>query len=231
MDYLAQDILYIAMGIVFAMVLLGYIAYRRHWPGGGYLLALVFLLTTTGLADIIFRWNPNPSVVLLAGSLNVLCFLLNLTILLHYSVENYLKSKIGLEPLWLFLILYLPALLVSGIYTLTPLMISGIITSAIGFQPIYGSGYWTLVGYGAALFLLTLHFNIMTLVRGKLEEKNQSVFLMFVLFLLGYFYCSVLIFPFIYRTVNFASPLPTTFAILVLVYAYIHYHYFSMGEL
>ena len=40
-----------------------------------------------------------------------------------------------------------------------------------------------------------------------------------------------LILPFLFNTVNFASPLPTSFAIMVLVYAYIKYDYFSLENL
>lgn len=232
MNYYSQDLLYILLGIFFIFVLLGYTIYRRHLPTGGYLLGLVFLLSLAGLSDMIFRWNPNPSLVLSASSLNVLCFSFSLSIILNYSIVHFFKGKIGLKPLWLFLALYLPALIVASLYAFSPLMISGMLSNPLGFQPIFNSGYWALVFYGVFLFLLSTLLNLILAFKGKsLDEKNQSVFLLFILFLVVYFYSSVLIFPFLYRTVNFASPLPTTFAILVLVYAYIRYGYFSLEKI
>ena len=106
MNYYSQDLLYILLGIFFIFVLLGYTIYRRQLPTGGYLLGMVFLLSMAGLSDMIFRWNPNPSLVLFASSLNVLCFSFSLSIILKYSIVHFFKDKIGLKPPWLFLLLH-----------------------------------------------------------------------------------------------------------------------------
>ena len=232
MNYFYQDIFYISLGIFFIFVLLGYILYRRHLPTGGYLLSLVFLLSMAGLSDMIFRWNPNPSWVLSASSLNVFCYSFALTIILNYSIVHFFKDRIGLEPAWLFLILYLPALIVTSIYLFSPLMVSYVLSSPLGFQLAYSPGYWALIVYGAILVLPSALLNLIIAFQGKsADDANQSIFLLFVLLLVAFFYGSVLVFPFLYRTVNFASPLPTAFAILVLVYAYIRYEYFSLEKI
>jgi hypothetical protein len=231
MDYFYQDMLYFLIGLFFFLFLAGYMIYHRRFPRGGFLLlGLILLLSTASLSDLAFRVNPHPNIVLFADSLNIFCYTLILAILLHYSLA-YSSEK----PVWTetksYLALYLPALIISALYALSPLMVAGIVSGSIGFQLSYNPGYWVIVIYGIFLSLSCVYLNLEHLGRDKSPaEINRSIFLLFTLLLLAYFYNASLILPFLFRTVNFASPLPTSFAIMVLVYAYTKYNYFSLEK-
>jgi hypothetical protein len=232
MEYFLQDMLYFLIGLAFFFVLAGHMLYRRRFPrGAGSLLGLVLLLSTAGLSDLAFRLYPQPNLVLLADSVNVFCYAFILAIFLHYSLAYSAKQTIWTETK-LYLALYLPALAISGFYALSPLMISGLVASPLGFQLDYNPGYWIVVLYGLSLTLSCIYLNLGHIESSKpAGEKNRSVFLLFTLLLLVYFYNSSLILPFLFQTVNFASPLPTTFAIMVLTYAYLRYNYFALEQL
>jgi hypothetical protein len=225
--YFYQDLSYIIISVVFIAYLFGYAEIHRRIPKGFFLLLLLtLLLSTGGLSDMVFRWNPDPTLVILADSLNVFCFSFALTIILHYSAlyfykNDFLAASKGYR--WL----YLPACLLTFVYILSPLMIKGIVSNPIGFQLKYAPGYWLIVLFGALLGLAALLINFGIVLHSRNEnEKNRSLFMLFVLILTLYFYSSVMFLPFLFNAVNFASPLPMTFAVIVLVYAYIKYGYF-----
>lgn len=232
MSYYYQDTFYVSLGILILLFLLGYMLLRRRFAKGSpLLLSLILLFSTAGISDLVFRWNPRPVAVLYADSLNLFCFVFSLAILAHFSVIHFSRN-----PAWretkIYALLYLPALLISALHILTPLMIDGITSGPIGFQLSYNWGYWAVVAYGAVFGLLSAALNIGIILSGPSpREKNHSLFLLFVLILSLYFYNSSLILPFLYRMVNFASPLPTTFAILVLTYAFIKYNFFTLEGL
>jgi len=229
MVYFIQDTLFVALSIFLLFFLLGYMALRHRFPKGSPLLcALILLFSSAGLSDLAFRFSPNPVVVLYADSLNLFCFVFSLAILSHFSLVHFSKN-----PIWthskFYLILYLPALIIAVLHTLSPLMISGIVSGPIGFQLSYNWGYWLIVIYAALFGLHSVLLNLIIIVKNPVAaEKNHSVFLLLVLLLSLYFYNSSLILPFLYRMVNFSSPLPTTFAILILTYTFIRYHYFTL---
>jgi hypothetical protein len=229
MAYFIQDTLYVALSIFLLFFLLGYMALRRRFPKGSPLLfALILLFSCAGLSDLAFRFSPNPVIVLYADSLNLFCFVFSLAILSHFSLLHFSKN-----PLWThtksYLLLYLPALIIAALHILSPLMISGIISGPIGFQLNYNWGYWLIVIYAALFGFHSIALNLIIIVKNPLAaEKNHSIFLLLVLLLSLYFYNSSLILPFLYRMVNFASPLPTTFAVLILTYTFIRYNYFTL---
>jgi|GEM_PF-1337046 len=229
MKYFYQDILYVSLSVVLLLVLVIHMLARRRFPKGSpLLLGLMLLLSTAGLSDIAFRFNPRPDIVLLADSLNVFCFSFALAIILHFSLA-YFSPNQRLTRTKLYLLLYAPALVISGLHALSPLTIHGIISGPIGFQLSYNWGYWIIVAYGVLFGLYSLFLNVdMIFIKKDPAEKNRAAFLVFVLLLIAYFYQSSLIFPFLFRMVNFASPLPTTCAVLVLAYAYIKYRYFTL---
>jgi hypothetical protein len=229
MDYFFQDMLYCLISLSSLFCLAGYMIYRRHFPRGGLLLlGLILLLSTAGLSDLVFRVNPHPSIVLFSDSLNVFCYAFALVILLHYSLAYSSQKEVWTE-IRSCLVLYLPALVLSSCYALSPFMISGIVSGSIGFQLSYNPGYWVIVIYGIFFSLSCIYLNLGHLGREKPPaEINRAIFLLFTLLLLAYFYNASLILPFLFRTVNFASPLPTSFAVMILAYAYIKYNYFSL---
>ncbi|MEE8637593.1 MAG: hypothetical protein V3T21_00950 [Candidatus Margulisiibacteriota bacterium] len=227
--YFYQDISYVIISIIFLLFLVGHMFYYRRFTRGSFhLLGLILMLSTAGLSDLAFRWNPRPIIVLYADALNVFCFVFALAILLHYSLVHFFKSRLWTETKF-YWTLYLPALVISALHVLTPLMIAGIFFGPIGFQLSYNAGYWAIVIYGMGFSLLSVFLNLGIIVKDTSpSEKNQSVFLLFTHLLLIYFYSSSLILPFLFNMFNFVSPLPTTFAIIVLAYAYVKYNYFSL---
>ncbi|MFH1347593.1 MAG: hypothetical protein ABIH22_02775 [Candidatus Margulisiibacteriota bacterium] len=231
MAYYYQDISYILGSILLLLFLVGEMLHFRHLPKGGpLLLGLTLLLSTAGLSDLIFRSNPNPTIILFADSLNVFCFTFALAIILNYSLVYFSKN-----PLWsekkAYLVLYIPALIISALHALSPMMIKGVLWGPISYQLNYNPGYWIIVAYGISFAFLSILFSLSAARKIQSpSEKNQSLLLVCVLILLTYFYNSSLILPFLFKTVNFASPLPTTFAILLLVYGYIEYNYFSLEK-
>jgi hypothetical protein len=226
--YFYEDILYIAGNILLLLFLFGYKVYSGRLARGSFmLLSLILLLSTAGLSDMAFRWNPNPNVVLLAAALNVFCFVAALSILLHFSMIYFHPTKFWKNVIFCS-VYYFPVLVITGFQLFSPLLISGIITGPVGFRLVYNPAYLIIVLYAAALVLLTVLFNLATIVRDPhFEKKNQSAFLLFILLLVVYFYSASLVLPFLFGTVNFASPLPTTFAVLILAYTYIRYNYFT----
>ena len=124
MIYFYQDILLAAINIFLLTFLVGYMIYHQRFThGGNLLLALIIMLSTAGISDMIFRWNPNPTLILLADSFNVFCFLFTLTILLHFSLFSFTRSVLLRENKF-YLLLYFPPVILSFLYALTPLMIS-----------------------------------------------------------------------------------------------------------
>jgi hypothetical protein len=232
MEYFYQDLFYFLIGLAFFFFLAGYMFYRRCFPrGAGLLLGLILLLSTAGLSDLAFRVYPWANLVLLADSVNVFCFTFILAIFLHYSLAYSAKQTVWTRTK-LYLVFYLPALAISGFYALSPVMVGGLITGPLGFQLNYNPGYWIVVLYGLTLTLASIYLNLGHIESSKpAGEKNRSVFLLFTLLLLVYFYNASLILPFLFQTVNFASPLPTTFAVMVLTYAFLKYNYFSLEPL
>jgi len=229
--FFAEDLFsIIASGLVF-FFFLGYLIYRGQFSNGKLLLGLVFLLSLSGLSDMVFRFNSNANMVVLADGLNVVCYTLVLALILDYSTVYFFSNPLAMP--WInFILIYLPPIFISAVYILTPWMVSGITQNkGIGFNLSYNSGYWVLLAYGAIMFLLSLAFVLIDLWRDPdSEDRSESLFTLFILVLLGYFYCSVIIFPFWLKMVNFASPLPTTFAGLALVYSYIVYGYFALNR-
>jgi hypothetical protein len=232
MVYFYQDISYVIISIIFLLFLVGHMLYcRRFQKGSLLLLVLILMLSTAGLSDLAFRWSPRSSVVLCADTLNVLCFVFALAILLHYSLVHFSKNRLWAEVKF-YWVLYLPALIISVLHILTPLMIAGVISGPIGYQLSYNSGYWIIVIYGIGFSLLSILLNLGIIAKDTSpSEKNQSIFLLFTHLLLIYFYTSSLILPFLFNLANFVSPLPTTFAIIVLAYAYVKYNYFSLENI
>ena len=229
--FFAEDLFAIvASGLVF-LSFLGYLINKGQFSKGKLLLALVFLLSLSGLSDMVFRFNSNANLVVLADGLNVICYTLVLALILDYSTVYLFRNPLAM-PIISFILIYLPPIVISAVYILTPWMVSGITQNAsLGFKLSYNSGYWVLLVYGAMLFLLSLGFILVDLWRDPDPEgRSESLFTLFILFLLGYFYCSVIIFPFWLKMVNFASPLPTTFAGLVLAYSYIVHGYFALNR-
>jgi hypothetical protein len=220
--YFYQDLISVLLGLG----LLGLMVVRVRLKGPSYLLLfLVFICSLAGLTDALFRWNPNSLVVLMADSLSAFCYLMGLGIFLHYSLFYEKQEQLGK---WYYLA-YLPGLILSFLYVWTPLMVKGITRSFFGFQISYGPGYYWLIIYGLLYFVLILFFNGRVVFSFReWKEKERTFYLLFSFFLFFYFYSSVIIFPFLYGMVNFASPFPVVFAALVMVYAHLKYNYFSM---
>ncbi|KPJ68301.1 hypothetical protein AMJ44_06790 [candidate division WOR-1 bacterium DG_54_3] len=228
MIYFYQDIAFVSISILFLFFLAGRMLFFRRFPKGSpFLLGLILIFSTAGLSDLAFRWTLSPTILLSADALNVFCFVFALAILSHYSLTHFFKGGLWADFKF-FWMLYAPALVISALHIFTPLMIDRVFSCSKDLQLCYNSGYWVIVIYGIGFSLLSLLLNFGILAKSKdLHEKNQSIFLLLVLLLLIYFYTSSLILPFFFNIVNFVSPLPTTFAIAVLVYAHIRYHYFS----
>ncbi len=228
MVYFMQDIFsYLASALVF-FALLAYAIYKKR-SNLQLLLASVFLMSSAALSDMLFRWNPNPNIVVLADGMNVFCYSFIMAIMLHFSVVYFFKNTIPSLPSRFYLALYLPPLVLSAVYILTPFMVTGIIHNPTGFKLNYGGSYWVLIAYGMALAALSLLFILWILLEDRdPEERNQTIFVLFVLILVSYFYSSALIFPFLNNLVNFASPLPMTFGILIMVYCYFVHGYFAI---
>lgn len=231
MPYFYQDISYVLGSILLLLFLVGEMIHFRRLPKGGpLLLCLILLLSTAGLSDLIFRSNANPTIILFADTLNVFCFTFALAIIFNYSLVYFFKDNFWADARY-HILLYVPALVISVMHTLSPTMIKGIVWGPVGYQLNYNPGYWAIVIYGLSLALLSVLLNIGAIGKVKSpSEKNQSILLVCALILLAYFYNSSLVLPFLFQSVNFASPLPTTFAILLLVYGYIEYNYFSLEQ-
>lgn len=220
MNYWQQDLIYFGLSVLLTAGLLFYLSARRSLAAGWLAVLLALLLTAAGLADMIFMWNSSTTAVLLADSVNVFCFLFSLTIFAHYSLAYFFP---GGRPVRLWL--YLPALAAALLYFFSPWLVRGIVQNYyLGFRLDYAPGFWLLPLFGVLLGGLALVLNFMILFSNRGEAaKNRSIFLLFVMFLVLFFFTACLILPFLAGTVNFASPLPLALAILVVVYACARY--------
>jgi hypothetical protein len=212
--YYYQDIFYILVGFLFTALLAGYSFFRKPCSA---LVWLSLLLSLTGVADAICHYTAVPVVLLLAESGLVLCCTLALTIFLRFVLPS-LPPKL----------IYLPALLLTAAYALTPWLVRGITAGAYGFELKYAPGYWLLIGFVALYALLTVLFSLPVVKRSaQAGGRDQSLLLLFVLGLCVFYYGSALVVPFFYAAGNIASPLPLTFAVMLLVYSCLKYGYFA----
>lgn len=229
MPYFLEDIIIVSASVLISLFFLGYLLFRGQLLNGLLLLVFVTLLSISGFSDAVFRFNPHPNLVVMADGLNIFCFTIELAILLHFSTVYFIK-KPSQTPLPLDAVIYLPAVIISALYSLSPLMVSGVTANTTGFQMNYNPGYWTIVVYGAVMAIISLIFIFITLLRDPdAEDRNEVLFLLLVLILMIFFYGSVLVVPFLYNFINFVSPMPIVFAVLALVYSYISHGYFSLG--
>jgi len=231
MNYFYQDMTLGAASLGLLFFLISYMIYQQRFThGGNLLLALILMLSTTAFSGLVLRWNPNLTLLLLANSINVFCFLFAFTIILHFSLFSFSKSPL----LWkskAYLLLYVPAVILSFVYALSPLMLAGIVQNPFSFQILYAPGYWAIVLAGFAFAGAALLLELFILARGaSAAEKRASLLSLLTIVLLFYFYGVDLIRPFFANRSFFPSPLPLTIASFALVYEFIKYHYFSLGK-
>ncbi len=222
MNYFQQDLVFLALCAVLSAYLPLFLAPRhllgRGWPA----ILLMVLLTLAGAAELVFQGYPDPALILLADAVNVFCFLLSLTVLAHYSI---IYTSAGLRPVRLWF--YLPALLLALVYFLTPWLVRGVARSYLGFRLDYALAFWLLPLFGLLAALLVLGLNFTTIFSlQKAAVKDRSLYLIFVLFLVLFFFSSSLLMPFLAGTVNFSSTLPLALAVLVIFYSCAHNGYF-----
>jgi hypothetical protein len=231
MDYFTNDVITVAVNLGLLLFLFGFmVARRRFTHGGNLLLLMIILLSTLGLSDLIFQWNPNPLLILLANTLNVYCALFTLSILCHFSLFSFTRSHLLWESrayLWL----YLPSVVISFFYALSPLMLTGIISNPFGFRLTFGAGYWAVIICGVALTLAICLLELAILFRpGTADDKAEAGISLAILLILAHFFNLNLILPFFIYLGTYASPLPATLATLLLVYEFIRYNYYSLGN-
>lgn len=212
--YFYQDLFYILAGFFFVGLVAGYSLFKKP----SYLLVgQTLLLSLAGLTDAIFRYNSDPVILLLAGSGNVLFCALTLTIFLLYAWPSCPQKLI-----------YLPAVLITAAYALTPWLVRGITSGAYGFELEYAPGYWLLIGFVALCVLLAVAFSLQVVMKSEhAKERERALLLLFALLLSAYYYGSALVVPFFVAGANIASPLPLTFAAMVMAYSCIKYGYFA----
>ncbi|MCU0641816.1 MAG: hypothetical protein MUC35_07050 [Candidatus Margulisbacteria bacterium] len=222
--YYYQDLIFTLAGFFLVGLLAGHALYKKP----SYLLiVLTTLFSLAGLTDVIFRYNTDPTTLMLADSTNVFCALFALTILLQFSMQYFCAERVRACARYQ-LLLYLPALLLTLAYAVTPFMVRGITAGAAGFRLTYNDGYWAVLVFGAICLALTAAISIyLAIERPEVRERERAAFLLFALGLFAYYYTVVLALPFLVRAPNFASPLPLTCATLVLVYACVKYEHFS----
>ncbi|MFA4844067.1 MAG: hypothetical protein WC632_03860 [Candidatus Margulisiibacteriota bacterium] len=231
MDYFYNDIIMVVANLSLLLFLFGFmVARRRFTHGGNLLLLLIILLSTLGLSDLIFQWNPNLPLILLANSLNIFCALFTLSILCHFSLFAFTRSHLLWESrayLWL----YLPPVIISFLYALSPLMLTGIVQNPLGFRLLFGSGYWAIVICGAALTFAISLLELAILFRpGSADEKAEAGISLAILLLLAHFFNLNLILPFFVYLGTYSSPMPAMLATLLLAYEFIRYNYYSLGN-
>jgi hypothetical protein len=231
MDYFYNDIIMVAANLVLLLFLFGFMVVRRRFThGGNLLLLMIILLSTLGFSDLIFQWNPNPLLILLANTLNVFCALFTLTILCHFSLFAFTRSPLLWESRtyrWL----YLPSILISFLYALSPLMLTGIVQNSFGFRLLFNSGYWAVIICGLALTLAISLLELAILFRpGSADEKAEAGISLAVLLILAHFFNLNLVLPFFFYLGTYASPMPAMLATLLLVYEFIRYNYYSLGN-
>ncbi len=222
MNYFQQDVVFLAVCGALCVVLFVFLASRqllgRGWPA----LALSFLLTVAGAAGLVFQYRPGTALILLADAVNVFCYLFSLTLFVHYSIV-YSSAGLRRARLWF----YLPALALALVYFLTPWLVSGVSQSFLGFRLAYAPAFWLVPAFGLLAVLLALVLNFRTIFSLQPEAvKDRSLYLLFVLFLVCFFFSSCLLMPFLAGTVNFSSTLPLALAVLVVFYACAHNGYF-----
>jgi hypothetical protein len=214
--YFYQDLFYILAGFFFVGLILGYSLFKKPCH---LLVGLTLLLALAGVADAICSYNSDPTVILLAGSGLVLCCGLTLTVFLQFALPQFPKK---------FIYLYLPTLLLTAAHALTPWLVRGITSGAYGFELKYASGYWLLVVFVACYVLLIAALLLRQVMRSShAKERERALLLLFVLLLTAYYYSSALVVPFFVEGANIASPLPLTFATMVMVYSCLKYGYFA----
>ena len=227
MNYFQQDLFAFGFCVILTVGFPVYLAARRSLAGGWPAVLLVLLLTISGAADLAFKCNAGTSVVLLADSVNVFCFLVSLTVCAQYSLVYFLPGPLRGRR-WL----YLPALVLAALYFFTPWFVRGIVQNDyLGFRLTYAPGFWLLPLFGLLAAGLALALNFAALFsRRAPAAKDRAIFFLFVLFLALFFYGASLIMPFLAGTVNFASPLPVAMAITVVVYSCARYGLFMMEQ-
>ena len=223
MSYFQQDAVCLAFCAALSLILPVLLAARRELRRGWPAVLLTFLLTLAGAAELVYRSSSDTALIMLADAVNVFCLLFSLTVLVEFSLAY---SSSGLRParLWF----YLPALLLSLLYFLTPWLVGGIVESAsLGFRLDYLPGFWLLPLFSllAALLAVALNFTTIFSLR-QAADKDRALYLVFVLFLALFFFCSCLLMPFLAGTVNFSSTLPLALAVLVIFYSAAHSGYF-----
>lgn len=231
MGYFYNDLVMVAVNLGLLLFLFGFmVARRRFTHGGNLLLLMIILLSTLGFSDLIFQWNPNLPLILLANSLNVFCALFTLSILCHFSFFSFTRSPLLWESR-AYLFLYLPSVLISFLYALSPLMLTGIVQNPFGFRLIFGGGYWAIIICGAVLTLAIFLLELAILLRpGSADEKAEAGISLAILLLLSRFFNLNLVLPFFVYLGTFSSPMPTMLATLLLVYEFIRYNYYSLGN-
>lgn len=222
MNYFLQDLVSLGLCAVLAAALPLFLIARRELGRGWPAVLLALLLTLAGAADLVFQRNAGTALVLLADAVNVFCFLVSLTVFVHYSVDY---AAAGLRPFRLWS--YLPALFLALFYFLTPWLVRGIAQSYLGFRLDYAAGFWLLPLFGLLAAGLVVALNFTTIFSLQKEAiKDRSLYLLFVMFLVLFFFSSSLLMPFLIGTVNFSSVLPLALALLVIFYTCAHNGYF-----
>jgi hypothetical protein len=222
--YYYQDFIFAALGFFLAGLLLGRALVKRRY----YLLvALLLMLSTAGLTDVVFRYNPDPALLMLADSGNVFCAAFGLTIFLHFSLAAFLRQRYNYN-FRRYLFLYLPALLLAAVYALTPLMVKGITSGGAGFEIKYGQGHWLVLAFVGLYLLLIGLLGLFSMIESpNVRDRECSAIMLLAAGLCAYYYSSVLVIPFLFQMPNFASPVPLTCATLILTFAGLKYEYFG----
>jgi hypothetical protein len=222
--YLFQDLCYLLAGLFLTGLVFGYAFFKQPCFR---LVTLTILFLLAGVTDVLQVYGVDPTQLLLTDSVNVACALFSLTFFLQFSLLGRSDQR-SVWPTRVNALFFLPALLLAMVYTLTPLLIGGITTGANGFRLDYQPGFWLLVLALAGGALMVLWFVWREFSQaGEGKARERAVILLFSFLLAAYFYGTGLILPFLAETGQFASPLPLTFAALVLVYANVKYGYFS----
>ena len=225
--YFYQDLAYLLGGFFLVGLAAGYSFIKKPCL---LLIALTMLLSVAGITDLLFRYNSDPTVLLLSEAANVACYCYALTIFLHFSLVYFFRqpSLGGAAYSWW---LYQPALVLILLHVISPWMIGGVTSGANACQIDYRPGYWAIVAFGLIYLALIGGLNLQIVALSQsVKERERSLYLMFAVGLTAFYYASALILPFVYGTVNFSSPLPLTCAALILVYACYRYGFFIGKE-
>ncbi len=223
MSYLQQDLVFLILGMLLSTVLVYQLVMRRRLGAGWPAVLLAVLLTLAGAAELVFQRTTDTALIMLADAVNVFCLLFSLTVFVHYSLA-YAAAGLRVVRLWF----YLPALLLSLLYFLTPWLVGGIVMIPyLGFRLDYAPGFWLLPLYGALAAVLVLALNFTTIFSlREAAAKDRALYLIFVFFLAAFFFSSSLLMPFLIGTVNFSSTLPLLLAIAVIFFSCLRSGYF-----